>query len=108
MEPTRVVRMLWCCCGSVLIVNYGALQRTKLTLWTVENSTNEELLWIYDISLWTDEVVQGPIGTIIIFRQCVSHIFYKKNHSILSKRHFFCDIPHFVSFFNGNFQLPIQ
>ena len=21
---------------------------------------------------------QGPIGTIIIFRQCVSHIFYKK------------------------------
>ena len=51
MEPTRVVRMLWCCCGSVLIVNYGALQRTKLSLWTVENSTNEELLWIYDISM---------------------------------------------------------
>ena len=23
-------------------------------------------------------VFQGPIGTIIIFRQCVSHIFYKK------------------------------
>ena len=26
----------------------------------------------------TSITVQGPIGTIIIFRQCVSHIFYKK------------------------------
>ena len=33
--------------------------------------------------------LQGPIGAIIIFRQCMSHIFYKKSYSIPSKSHFF-------------------
>ena len=36
---------------------YDALKRTKLTLWTGENSAEEVLLLIYDISLWTDEVL---------------------------------------------------
>ena len=49
--------------------------------------------------------IQGPIGTTIIFRQCVSHIFYKKKHSIQSKSHFF--VTYLILFFNKNFQLLI-
>ena len=49
--------------------------------------------------------LQGPIGTTIIFRQCVSRIFYKKPFNTI-KKPLFCDIPHFV-FFNKNCQLLI-
>ena len=41
--------------------------------------------------------LQGPIATIISFHQCVSHIFYKKNYSILSKSHFF--VTYLILFF---------
>ena len=54
--------------------------------------------WIID-GIWQGR--QRPIGTIIIFRQCVSHIFYKKAIRYYQKP-LFCDIPQiwFFSFFN--------
>ena len=72
--------------------------------------------FFFPLKLWPDKVFnryvpainQGPIGTIIIFRQCVSHIFYKKAIQYCQKATFLSHTSNlfFFSFFLLKFSTP--